>query len=99
LASEQEAFPGSVPVKAEEPDGPDGEENRRGYSVFPCQPDAELELASSVVWDAYGETLAQFLSRLCEEIPKPSGAEKVFKQRVGYLLYQEWLRQSRQGPE
>ena len=62
------------------------EEDRRGYSVSPVEPDAEINLASALLWDDYHETLAQFLSRLFQEISKCSSAERVLKQRIGYLL-------------
>jgi hypothetical protein len=77
---------------AQQDEGQEEEEDRRSYSDSPVEPDAEIDLASALLWDDYHETLAQFLSRLFQEISKCSSAERMFKQRIGHLLYQDWLK-------
>ena len=95
-SAECSAAPAKVPAQrvestASQEKEQDEEEDRRSYSVSPVEPDAEINLASSLLWDDYGESLAQFLSRLYQEVAKCSAAEKIFRQRVGYLLYQNQL--------
>jgi hypothetical protein len=77
--AKRRAAPDKVPAQDEEEQ--DDEEDRRSYSVSPVEPDAEINLASSLLWEDYHETLAQFLSRLFQEIAEYSAAERVFRQR------------------
>jgi hypothetical protein len=62
------ALPTDAPAQQDE--GPEEEEDRQSYSASPVEPDAEIDLASALLWDDYRETLAQFLSRLFQETSK-----------------------------